>query len=141
MKLLRYYRFDDRESPVVLGIGLPGEFIADLGAGYARYLVEAAGEAKNIEAAAARVPDSLLPLVALGSPEQKALGGLHEWLAELAAREPDAKTPDGQPFFLPMAECRAHVPLRPSKLIAVGRNYKAHLAEFNVKLDHRIPSA
>jgi 2-keto-4-pentenoate hydratase/2-oxohepta-3-ene-1,7-dioic acid hydratase in catechol pathway len=123
MKLVRYGR---RTEPGVLarmGVVVADAYLADLRAGHARFLVEERGNPKGEDIAAIFMPPYITQFLHLGESGWEALAETHAWLAELVHREPDSVGMRGEQLFLPIDECRLYAPVRPSKLIAIGRNY------------------
>lgn len=126
MRLMRYSRKHEPLTLARLGVLVGHELIADLRAGYALYLVDATGNAKGRELAAIYMPGYLAQFLHMGEPAWLALGDAYTYLAGLAQRSPDAAGLNGEQLFIPLSECRLYVPVRPLKLVAVGRNYPAY---------------
>src|SRR5262249_2001852 len=61
----------------------------------------------------------------VGAVAWEALAEAYGWLSDLVKSEPDGLGLHGEELFVPLAECRLYAPLRPSKIIAAGRNYPA----------------
>ena len=141
VKLLRYNHTAEPTSRARLGLLLEGDLVADLRAGYARQRIEERGDPQGRELAALRLPPHLVPFLQIGRAAWEAVEEARAWLARLARSDPRAQDVDGEPLFTPLAECRLHAPVRPSKVIAVGRNYREHLEEAGITLEHRVPSA
>ena len=126
MKLLRYSLKHEPRTLARLGVLIAPDRIADLRAGYALHLMERAGNLKGRELAAIYMPPYITEFLHMGEQAWIALADAYTYLTDLVAARPDAPGPDGEPLFLPLADCRVHAPLRPSKLIAVGRNYPGY---------------
>jgi 2-keto-4-pentenoate hydratase/2-oxohepta-3-ene-1,7-dioic acid hydratase in catechol pathway len=125
MKLVRYSRKHEPPTLARAGVLVGQDLIADLRAGYALYLVEEAGHAKGRELAAIYLPPYLAQFLHAGEPAWLALADAYSYLAGLAQTAPDTAGLSGEQLFIPAAECRLYAPVRPSKLIAVARNYPA----------------
>lgn len=125
MKLMRYSRRHERSAHARFGVLVGQDLVADLRAGYALYLMEA-GNTKGRELAAIYLPPYIAQFLHMGEPAWLALGDAYSYVAELAQTAPDATGPAGEPLFMPLDECRLYVPLRPSKVIGVGRNYPGY---------------
>ena len=123
MKLVRYSRRQEPAALARMGVLVGADLIADLRAGYARYLVAEAGNPKGRELAAIYLPSYIAQFLHVGEPAWLALGDAYTYLAGLAQTAPELTGLAGEPLFLPIAECRLYVPVRPSKVIGVGRNY------------------
>lgn len=140
MKFVSYRATGERPSQRRLGIVLEDNIIADARAGHALLLSEA-GDLQAEAIAAVRMPPDAAGLLAGGPVAMSEARRTADWLAGLAADHPDARGPDDEPLFLHFDDVHLYAPLRPSKVIAAGRNYRAHLAEMSGnKLPHRIPS-
>jgi acylpyruvate hydrolase len=126
MKLMRYSRRRQPSALSRLGVLVGNELVADLRAGYALYLVDEAGNPKGRELAELYMPTYIAQFLHVGEPAWRALGDAYSYLAELAATAPDATGLGGEPLFIPLSECRLYAPVRPLKLIAVGRNYPGY---------------
>src|SRR5688572_2350438 len=126
MKLMRYSRRHEPSSLSRLGVLVGGELIADLRAGYALYLVDEMGHRKGRELAQLYVPSYIAQFLHVGEPAWLALGDAYSYLAELVGTSPGATGLAGEQLFLPVSECRLYAPVRPSKLIAIGRNYPGY---------------
>jgi len=126
MKLMRYSRKHEPSALARLGVLVGHDLVADLCAGYALYLVDATGNAKGRELAAIYMPAYIAQFLHMGEPAWLALGDAYNYLAGLAQGSPDAAGLNGEQLFIPLAECRLYVPVRPSKLVAVGRNYPGY---------------
>jgi len=126
MKLMRYSRKHEPSALARLGIVVGHELVADLRAGYALYLVEETDNPKGRELAAVYIPPYIAQFLHMGEAAWLALGDAYTYLADLAQTAPDATGLNGEHLFIPLAECRLYAPLRPSKLIAIGRNYPGY---------------
>jgi acylpyruvate hydrolase len=120
---MRYSRKGERSSQARLGVLVGNDVIADLRAGYARYLIEEIGNAKGREIAAIFLPAYIAQFLHAGAPAWEALSEAYGWLSDLAKSEPAALGLTGHELFLPLADCRLYAPIRGSKIIGVGRNY------------------
>ncbi|MBI4194398.1 MAG: fumarylacetoacetate hydrolase family protein [Betaproteobacteria bacterium] len=126
MKLMRYSRKHEPSALARLGILVGHDVVADLRAGYALYLVDDTGNSKGRELAAVYMPPYIAQFLHMGEAAWLALGDAYTYLTDLAQAVPDAVGLNGEHLFIPLAECRLYAPLRPSKLIAIGRNYPGY---------------
>ena len=126
MKLMRYSRKHEPSALARLGIVVGHDLVADLRAGYTLYLVEETDNPKGRELAAVYVPPYIAQFLHMGEAAWLALGDAYTYLVDLAQTAPDATGLNGEHLFIPLAECRLYAPLRPSKLIAIGRNYPGY---------------
>jgi acylpyruvate hydrolase len=141
MKLLRYNCSTQPVTTARLGLLLPGDLVGDMRAGYARYLVEKKGDGQGREVAALRMQPHIAAFLGIGSPGWDAAMTAQDYLTELSRADRSAAGLEGEPLFTPLTECRLHAAVKPSKVIAVGRNYAEHLKEAGVKIDSKVPSA
>lgn len=125
MKLLRYSLKHEPRTLARLGVLIAPDLIGDLRAGYALHLARA-GNPKCSELAAIYMPPYITEFLHMGEPAWLALADAYTYLAGLATATPDALGINREPIFLPLADCRVYAPVRPSKLIAVGRNYPGY---------------
>ncbi|HTP94521.1 MAG TPA: fumarylacetoacetate hydrolase family protein [Burkholderiales bacterium] len=123
MKLLRYSRKRERAALARLGVLVGKDTVADLRAGYALYLAEEKGNPKGEQLASIYMPAYITQFLHMGEPAWEALGEAYVWLSDIARSDPDALGLSDEALFIPLAECRLYVPVRPSKLISVARNY------------------
>ena len=123
MKIMRYSRKGEKTSQARLGVLVGNDLVADLRAGYARYLIDEIGNAEGRELAALFLPPDLAPFLHAGAPAWEALSEAYGWLSDLVKSEPAALGLNEQELFIPLAECRLYAPVRGSKIIGVGRNY------------------
>jgi acylpyruvate hydrolase len=126
MKIMRYSRRHEPSSRSRLGVLVGGELVADLRAGYGLYLVDEVGNRKGAELAKLYIPSYIAEFLSVGEPAWLALGDAYSYLAELAGSAPDAIGLGGEPLFIPLSDCRLYAPVRPLKLIAIGRNYPGY---------------
>lgn len=126
MKLMRYSRRDESSSQSRLGVLLNGGLVADLRAGYALYLVDENGNRKGPELARLYIPPYITEFLSGGEPAWLALGDAYTYLTELAGSGPGATGLAGEQLFIPLSDCRLYAPVRPLKLIAIGRNYPGY---------------
>ncbi|MDE0048377.1 MAG: fumarylacetoacetate hydrolase family protein [Rhodospirillales bacterium] len=138
MKLVRFAREGASPGAGRAGILLDGDTVGDLRAAYAACLIEREGDPQGREIAALRFPGNWARHLAIGAAGRDALATAADWLS---GAERDARGPDGEPIFLPLAEVRLDAPAVPNKIIAVGRNYLAHLEEAGTSLPMSIPSS
>ena len=130
MKLVSYRAEGERPRARRLGVIVEGDTVADARAGYGRLLLER-GDLQGEEVAHLRVPTDAAGLLGNGPAAMDAAREAAAWLADLHGKEPDARGPEDEPLFLPLADIHLFAPLQPSKVIAAGRNYKAHHAEMS----------
>jgi acylpyruvate hydrolase len=123
MKLLRYSRKGQKAAQARLGVLVGNDMVADLRAGYARYLIEEIGNPKGRELAGIFLPPYVAQFLHVGAPAWEALSEAYGWLSDLVKAEPDAAGLSSEDLFIPLADCRLYAPVRGSKIIAVGRNY------------------
>jgi 2-keto-4-pentenoate hydratase/2-oxohepta-3-ene-1,7-dioic acid hydratase in catechol pathway len=126
MKLLRYSLKHERAAQARLGVLVAKDFVADLRAGYARYLIEEIGNPTGRELAALFLPGYLAQFLHVGAPAWEALAEAYGWLSDLVKSKPNELGLDGTPLFLPLSECRVYAPVRGSKIIVLERNYGGH---------------
>lgn len=126
MKLIRYSRKHDPSALARLGVLVGHDLVADLRAGYALYLVEETNNPKGLELASIYMPPYIAQFLHMGEAAWLALGDAYTYLDGLAQTIPDASGLSGEQLFIPLAECKLYAPVRPSKLIAIGRNYPGY---------------
>ncbi|MFN7086435.1 MAG: fumarylacetoacetate hydrolase family protein [Burkholderiales bacterium] len=126
MKLMRYSRRNEPAALARLGVLVSHDLVADLRAGYALYLVEETNNPKGRELASIYMPPYIAQFLHMGEPAWLALGDAFTYLDRLALASPDASGLNGEQLFIPLAECKLYAPVRPSKLIAIGRNYPGY---------------
>jgi len=126
MKLMRYSRKHEPSALARLGVMTGQHLVADLRAGYALYLVEQLSNPKGRELASIYMPPYIAQFLHMGEAAWLALGDAYTYLDGLAQTVPDALGLGGEQLFIPIDECRLYAPLRPSKLIAIGRNYPGY---------------
>lgn len=123
MKLMRYSRKNEPAALARMGALVADEFVADLRAGHALFLLEERRNAKGEDLASIFMPPYLTQFLYLGEPGWEALAETHAWMANLVRGDADARGLRGEPLFLPLADCRLYAPVRPGKLVAVSHNY------------------
>ena len=123
---MRYSRRHEPSSRSRLGVLVGPDLVADLRAGYALYLVDEVGNRKGPELAQLYIPPYIAQFLHVGEPAWLALGDAYSYVEELAQRAPGTTGLSGEELFIPLAECRLYAPVRPLKLIAVGRNYPGY---------------
>lgn len=138
MRLMRYNHVNEAASLARLGVLLPEQRVGDLGAAYARHLVEVRGDPQGRDISALRMPPHIAAFLANGQYGWEALRATYDFLLTL---DEDARGLDGEKLKIPLVEARLHAAVKPSKVIAVGRNYSEHLKEAGVKIDMVVPSA
>ena len=138
MKLVRFAREGASADAGRAGVLVDGDTVGDLRAAYAASLIERGGDPQGREIAALRFPGNWARHLAIGAAGRDALAAASDWLSEA---DRDASGPDGEPLFLPFAEVQLRAPAVPNKIIAVGRNYLAHLEEAGTSLPMSIPSS
>ncbi len=126
MKLMRYSRKGEQSGLARLGVLVGNDLVADLRAGYARYLIEEIGNPKGRELAALFLPPYVAQFLHAGSVAWEALSETYGWLSDLVKSEPHALGLSGESLFIPLAECRLYAPVQGSKIIAVARNYPGY---------------
>lgn len=126
MKLMRYSRKHEPAALSRLGVLVGADLIADLREGYALYLIEEARNPKGRELARIYMPAYLAEFLHAGEPAWLALGDAYAYLDRMVRSSPDATGIRGEKIFIPLAECRLYAPVRPGKLIAIGRNYREY---------------
>ena len=102
------------------------DLVADLRAGYALYLVEETNNLKGRELASIYMPPYIAQFLHMGETAWLAPGDAFSYLDGLAQTVPDASGLNSEQLFIPLAECKLYAPVRPSKLIAIGRNYPGY---------------
>lgn len=141
MKVMRYNEATETNPRVRLGALIDDETVGDLQAGYASHLAERQDGTQAAALAAQRIPLQLAALLANGQQSWDALYEGADYLKR-ALRAGGVKTGlNGESLFTPLENCRLHATIRPSKMIAVGRNYADHLAEAKIQLPLAVPSA
>lgn len=126
MKLMRYSRKHEPSALARMGVLVGHELVADLRAGYALYLVEETNNPKGRELAGIYMPPYIAQFLHMGEAAWLALGDAFTYLDRLALTSPDESGLNGEQLFIPLAECKLYAPVRPSKLIAIGRNYPGY---------------
>ena len=126
MKLMRYSRKHEPSALSRLGVLVGHELVADLRAGYALYLVDECRNRKGAEIARLYMPAYIAQFLHIGEPAWLALGDAYSYLEGLAASAPDSTGVGGEQLFIPLPECRLYAPVRPLKLIGIGRNYPGY---------------
>lgn len=126
MKLLRYSRKGQKAAQARLGVLVGDNMVADLRAGYSRYLIEEIGNPKGRELAGIFLPPYVAQFLHVGAPAWEALSEAYGWLSDLVKAEPAATGLTGEDLFMPLSEARLYAPVRGSKIIAVGRNYPGY---------------
>ena len=123
MKLMRYSRKHEPAALARLGILVGDELVADLRAAHALYLLDQKGNPKGEELASIFMPPYLTQFLYLGEPGWEAVGETYAWMADVARSDAGGRGLRGERLFLPLSDCRLYAPVRPGKLIAIGRNY------------------
>lgn len=123
MKLMRYSGRHEAARHARLGVLVGDDLVADVRAGYARYLVELARNPKGQQIADIYFPPYIVQFLHAGEAVWLALSDAHAYLGELAAKAPDATGLNDEDLFMPLADCRLYAPLRPSKVICIEGNY------------------
>lgn len=126
MKLMRYSLKHEPGALARLGVLVGKDVVADLRAGYARYLIEEIGNPKGRELASIFLPPYIAQFLHVGAPAWEALSEAYGWLSDLVKSSPQEMGLNGEPLFLPLGECRLYAPVHGSKVIAVGRNYPGY---------------
>lgn len=120
MKLMRYSGRHEAAMLARLGVLVGDNLVADLRAGYARYLGEQARNPRAQQIADIYFPPFIAQFLHAGEAAWLALTHVHSYLTELARVAPHATGVGDQDLFTPLADCRLYAPLRPSKLICVS---------------------
>ena len=123
MKLMRYSGRHEAARHARLGVLVGDNLVADVRAGYARYLVEAARNPKGQQIADIYFPPYIVQFLHAGEAVWLALADAHGYLSELATKAPEASGLGDEDLFTPLADCRLYAPLRPSKLVCIAGNY------------------
>jgi acylpyruvate hydrolase len=140
MKLVSYIALGDRPRHRRLGIVLDDDIVADARAGYARMLAEA-GDLQAEAIATVRLPAEAAAFLAGGQIALAEARRAADWLAQLHDSHPEARGPDDEPLFLHLNDAYLFPPLAPSKVIAAGRNYRAHHEEMgSADMPYKLPS-
>ena len=126
MKLLRYSRKAEPRTLARLGVLIAPDCVADLRAGYALYLTQRRGNPEGSLLAELYFPPYVAQFLHLGEQAWIALADAYTYLLDLVETAPDTSGLKSEPLFLPLADCRVYAPVRPSKLICVGRNYPGY---------------
>jgi acylpyruvate hydrolase len=126
MRLMRYSRKHEPSAQARLGVMVGGNLVADLRAGYALYMVEHLRNPKGRELAAIYMPPYIAQFLHMGEAAWLALGDAFTSLSDLAQSNSLLAGLNGEQLFIPLDECRLYAPVRPSKLIAIGRNYPGY---------------
>ena len=140
MRLVRYSRKHEPAALARMGVMVSPELVADLRAGYTLYLIEEGDNPKGRDVAAIYMPPYVAEFLHVGEPAWLALADAYTFLSALVLTDPDAQGLRGEQLFMPLAECRLYEPVRPSKLIAAGRNYPEHTRHPGQQ-GGRVPSA
>ena len=141
MKFARYNVKSEPTSLARTGVLLAGDVMVDLKAACSKYLVEKAGDTQGREVVALRCGSSIVELLGNGNAALDLVAAAADYLTALALSDPNAIGLDGERLFTPLLECRLHAPIRPSKVIAVGRNYREHLRQVGSDTEMKVPSA
>ena len=88
MKLMRYSRKGEKAAQARLGVLVGNDLVADLRAGYARYLIEEIGNPKGRELAAIFLPPYVAQFLHVGAAAWEALSETYGWLSDLVKSEP-----------------------------------------------------
>jgi acylpyruvate hydrolase len=124
VRLMRYSRKHEPAALARMGVLVADEWVADLRAGHAVFLLEERGNAKGEQLAEIYIPPYITQFLHLGEPGWEALAETYAWMAELAHKDPAVRGLRDEELFIPLADCRLYAPLRPGKLIAVAGNYR-----------------
>ena len=140
MKILRYSLLGSEIDTTRLGVLVDDATIGDLRSGH-RMMISEAGQSLSADASTLIFPEELTGHLRTGEAGQEALIGTAKTLRDRYASDPSTLDDEGMPLFRSLADCQLHAPLHPPKIIAVGRNYKAHLEEAHTDIPSAIPSS
>lgn len=124
MKLMRYSGRHEAARHARLGVLVGNDMVADVRAGYARYLVESARNPKGQQIADIYFPPYIVQFLHAGEAVWLALADAHDYLNELVKKTREALGLNDEELFMPLADCRLYAPLRPSKVLCVAANYE-----------------
>jgi 2-keto-4-pentenoate hydratase/2-oxohepta-3-ene-1,7-dioic acid hydratase in catechol pathway len=100
-----------------------------------------AGDLQAEAIAAVRLPPEGAAFLAGGPVALNEARRAADWLAKLHDNHPEARGPDDEPLFLHLNDTFLFPPLAPSKVIAAGRNYRAHHEEMgSADMPYKLPS-
>lgn len=141
MRLVSYVGQGESARHRRLGVLVAPDVIGDVRAAAARLLYEEEGDLQADAIAAVRVPGDCASLLQGGPQAMALVNRTAAYLTNLARHDRNAKGMDGESLFIPYAEARLFAPLKPTKVIAAGRNYGKHLQEMSgSKLPYVLPS-
>ena len=151
MKIVRFTTNGEVETAARLGVvladvqagDLVSDQIGDLDRGFAQLLAET-GAAHASAAVVEKFPTDVGALLAAGDGAMTSVREAADFLAAVLARNPTMQGLDGHALFTPLGDCHLYAPVRPSKIIAVGRNYRSHNQEMSSrggKFPNAVPSA
>jgi acylpyruvate hydrolase len=141
MKLARYNIKNEPTTRARTGLLIGDNVVADLEAGCAKYLADEMKDPQARMVAALRCGKTIVELLEHGKPALDLLKSTLPFLTALHRSNPNAVGSDSEPLFTPLENCRLHAPVRPSKVIAVGRNYREHLRQVGSDTEMKVPSA
>ena len=78
-------------------------------------------DSQGREIAELRIASDIVSMIAIGKPAREAMEASAAYLSELLKSQPAAKGPAGEPLFLSLAECKIHIPVRPTKVITFAK--------------------
>jgi len=132
LKIVRYSPAGDLDARPRLGVLFSDDrgTVGDLrSACHGALAADGEGEAADI--AAVCFPGDIAGHLAAGDVAIQLFYPATEFLARCLQDAPDAAGPDGHPLFRNLNTCRLHAPVKPWKIIAVGRNYGSHDSEMS----------
>ncbi len=141
MRLVSYIQKGELVRQRRLGVLIDSKTIGDARAGGAALLFDEDGDLQAEDIAALRIPSECASLLAGGPCAMALLRRIDGWLRSAAKKNRDARGLAGERLFIDIDEAHLFAPLAPSKIIAAGRNYGAHLKEMSgTQRPHVLPS-
>jgi acylpyruvate hydrolase len=135
MKLAMYASRDQASDAERIGVLIGETQIGDLRLAHERLQTHGASFPSQGDRGAG-IAGSITALLAGGDAAMRIVRDAFRYLSEAAQGR--SETPG---LLMPLSKCRLGAPLRPSKLIAVGRNYLSHTEAAGTKVEMQVPSA